>query len=129
MILCRTSGCGFTKPAGSQNEEVMMFRNDNQTGTQELSPLVITCLKSIFKKLDSINLDNSVDYFEFTHFINKGGMAQEMTLEDFKVNVIDRFCNNEGSLNFRGFVQFFTDFVTVNGEEAGFKLIRGQGYD
>lgn len=48
-----------------------------------------------------------------------------MTIEDFKANVIERFCNNsEGGLNFRGFVDYFNDFVTVNSEEAGFNLIR-----
>jgi hypothetical protein len=71
-----------------------------------------------------MQVNNAVDYYEFSQFINKG-TATEMTIEDFKTNVIERFCNNsEGGLNFRGFVDYFNDFVTVNGEEAGFNLIR-----
>ena len=53
-----------------------------------------------------------------------------LTEQDFKTKILQRFCNNEqGGVSKRGFIDFFKDAIRTQGEATVFRWFEKWGYD
>jgi len=59
----------------------------------DLSNLVELTVKDIFKRLDKIQINNSLDYKEFAHLLEKG-VGDTVSQDEFEFNILPKYCHN-----------------------------------
>lgn len=96
-------------------------------GQGDLHPLVELTVKDIFRRLDKIIVNNSLEYPEFKEFYSRVNI--QLNESDFAQKILKRFCNTQGSVNRRGFIEFFKDAIRTQGEATVWRWFEKWGYD
>ena len=90
-----------------------------------LSPQLVVTLKDIFRKLDTKCL-NLVSYEDFKEFYSR--VWGEITLEEFKVNIINKYSSTEQDLTFQGFLELFQEVLWKEGFGGLVEVLKKVGY-
>jgi len=123
IILPRTTGCGINRPPSANDEGIRLLGADGN-----LHPMAELAVRDIFRRLDKAVISNSLDFEEFQEFYGKVGV--KVTESEFKTNVMKKFCHSSaGSINRRGFSDFWIDIIKTKGEETAWKWLAKWGYD
>lgn len=97
----------------------------------DLHPLVELQVKDIFRRLDKIMINNSLEFPEFQEFFQR--INVKFTEEDFRKTILKKFCSssstNSGAVNRRGFLGFFKDAIQTQGEAAVWRWLDRWGFD
>ena len=98
----------------------------------DLHPLVESQVRDIFRRLDKIMINNSLEYNEFREFYQR--LNIRLSEDDFAKVILKKFCsattdNGAGAVNRRGFMSFFKDAVKTQGEAAVWRWLDRWGYD
>lgn len=113
-LVPRTSGVGFQKPLDARKEgKIPIFKKSG-----EISELVITTLRDIFRRLDKIHLGGCLGLTEFNTLLKKAATSEEtsMTSDFFKYNVLAKYAHNsQNEINIRGFLDWFKDWIQSKG--------------
>jgi hypothetical protein len=123
VILPRTSGCTIKRPPGAKSEYIKLLDSNG-----DLNPIAELCIKDIFKRLDKVIINNILEFSEFEEFYSR--MNIDFTEEEFKKNILNKYCNNEeGGVSRRGFLDFWKDIIKMQGEETAWRFLEKWGYD
>lgn len=123
IVVPRTSGCNLRKIPGTPDDPIPKLLDPYG----DLTPLVDLTVKDIFRRLDKVMINNSLDYQEFQEFYTRVGLP--LSQEEFNKNILRKFCSNENGVNRRGFNQFFKAAVAAHGEPAVWRWLERWGYD
>ena len=90
-------GLAIAKEISAKNKEVLVLEKEGKISIIKtdgnLSELVLTTLRDIFKRSDKIHLGGSLGLPEF-NIILKKACGETMTSDFFKFNVLSKFAHN-----------------------------------
>lgn len=124
VIIPQTTGCQMRKMDDAGSGSISRLIN----GSGELHPIADMAVRDLFKRLDKIIINNSLDYPEFQEFFSR--IQVPISQEEFTRNILRRFSSDAiGSINRRAFLEFFKDAHLKQGEQTLWKWLSAWGYD
>ena len=95
----------------------------------ELSEIMQTTLRELFRRMDKIHLGGSLGHAEFNTFL-KQAIGETISQDYFKFNVLTKFAsNNQKEVCLRGFLDWFKMWIQERGINTASKIFESLGYD
>ena len=92
IVIPRTSGCTLRKNPFMADDPVIRLL---EASGEDLNPLLDLTVREIFRRLDKIVINNSLEYAEFQDFYKRVGT--KLSEEDFRKTILRNYCSsNEG---------------------------------
>jgi hypothetical protein len=124
VIVPRTTGCNLRKPENIKVDKIPYLLNSSG----DFHPLVELMIRDLFRRLDKITLDNSLDYGEIKEFCTRVNM--KLTEEEYRKNILRKFSPDYArGLNKRAFLNMWKDAIKTQGENTVWKWLEKWGYD
>ena len=125
IILPRTTGCFFGRPAEKLNDDSVaeLFNME----TQQPTPVFIATIKDIFKKFDML-LNRELKFSEFKGFwecITNNPISKE----EFDEVILSKYTSSNEGITEKGFINFFIDNLINGGEKQIWMWLDNLGYD
>merc|ERR1712232_345277 len=85
--------------------------------------------KDIFRRLDKIQVNNSLEYKEFSQLLERG-VGDTISQDYYDYNILPNYCHNSSKeLSLRGFTDWFKDWAKERGTQEVMRLFTNWGYD
>jgi len=114
IILPRTTGCSCFGKEYSKEKNPNSRINLYDKEKNKLTPVFINILKDIFNKLD-MGMNKGLKFEEFKAFW-KTILEEDMSEDQFKKNILNKYSSSSDLLTEKGFIQFFKEMLLTRGE-------------